>query len=67
LSRSCFVATYGCSHCHRHFPFLIDNKRSVYDRHGNEGLRAHGGGGGGGRSDMHFRDASDLFREVWRL
>nr|XP_046227412.1 dnaJ homolog subfamily B member 6b isoform X2 [Scatophagus argus] len=48
-----------------------ENKRSIYDRYGKEGLSGGGGGGGGGHFDhfggggFTFRNPEDVFREFF--
>jgi DnaJ-class molecular chaperone len=43
-------------------------KREIYDRYGEEGLKANGGPGGPGgmpAGGFHFRSADDIFREFF--
>jgi DnaJ-class molecular chaperone len=43
-------------------------KREIYDKFGEDGLKNGGmpGGGGGGGGGFHFRNADDIFAEVIR-
>ena len=42
-------------------------KRAIYDKYGEEGLRAGGGGGGfGNTGGMRFMDPNDLFEQIFQ-